>query len=174
MKTLQGKQIPRLYSAVSLPLEQSNLGEPLEQDSDLLSIPGISLEYIPGPTLSTMTDVIPRQSWQRIVEQAVQNVRAYSSLGFLNSDVRPSNFVVNEQVPDGHERRVVMLDFAVCEFREDDQSDEEWGRLKWREDEENAVGCVMEGILERLGFDLGYVRSSQWKKYAIPAEDVWS
>lgn len=173
MKSLQGKQIPRLYSAVSLPLERRNFGESFDQDTDLLCIPGILLEYIPGPTLSTMTDVIPRQSWQGIVEQAVQNVRAYSSLGFLNRDVRPSNFVVNEQVPDGHERRVVMIDFAVCEFREDDQSDDEWGRMKWSEDEENAVGCVMQMKLERVGFDLEYERSSPWHMYAMGEDDEY-
>ena len=173
MKTLQGKQIPRLYSAGSVYLEQRKSTESREQDNDLLSIPGILLEYIPGPTLSTMTDVIPRQSWQRIVEQAVEIVRAYSSLGFLNRDVRCSNFVVNEAVPDGHERRVVMIDFAVCEFREDDQSDEEWGRMKWSEDEENAVGCVMQMRLERVGFDLEYERSSQWHMYAMGEDDEY-
>ncbi|KAM3422420.1 hypothetical protein BST61_g2771 [Cercospora zeina] len=64
LRALQGKQVPRLYSTVSLSLDSGELEESCEQAKHLSSISGILLEYIPGPTLSNMTEVIPQESWQ--------------------------------------------------------------------------------------------------------------
>ncbi|KAF2214471.1 hypothetical protein CERZMDRAFT_95736 [Cercospora zeae-maydis SCOH1-5] len=154
LKVLQGKQIPRLYSAVSLPLDFGSSSRYVEQDIDLSSISGTLLEYIPGPTLSTMTEVVPRQIWHGTVDQAVDIVRTYSNLGIMNKDVQCSNFVINGAVPDGDEHRVVVLDFELCELRGDEQFEEEWGRAKWSQDEEGAVGAVMKTRLAKLGFEL--------------------
>lgn len=159
LKVLQGKQIPRLYSAVSLPLDFGSSSRYVEQDIDLSSISGTLLEYIPGPTLSTMTEVVPRQIWHGTVDQAVDIVRTYSNLGIMNKDVQCSNFVINGAVPDGDEHRVVVLDFELCELRGDEQFEEEWGRAKWSQDEEGAVGAVMKTRLAKLGFELEYVPS---------------
>ncbi|KAK4496493.1 hypothetical protein PRZ48_012473 [Zasmidium cellare] len=167
LKELQGKAIPKLYSAVSLPLDTGTHGVVSEAgEEEFFAISGILIEYISGPTVSDMADVIPQQSWQIIVNQAVQIVRRYSRLGILNKDVRCSNFVVNQSVPDGDEHRVVMLDFALCEFKEPEQSEVDWGRAKWNQDEEGAIGAVMRTRLAKLGFQLEYTPSHEWIGYA--------
>ena len=164
LRSLQGKQIAKLYSTVSIPL---NSDAPKEA---LLTINGLLLEYVPGPTLSDMVESAPREKWQSIVDRAVNIVRDYSLLGILNKDVRCSNFIVNEAVPDDDQHRVVMLDFALSNFRESEQSEAEWGAAKWSQDEEGAVGAVMRTRLAKVGFDLKYVPSNQWFEYA-PGED---
>lgn len=162
LQALQGRQIPRLYGVSSI--FTSELGG--KTRTDLLAIPGILLEYIPGPTLSEMVDTLPRDSWQSHVDQAIEVVRSYAHSGVVNKDIRCSNFVINESVPEGHEHRVVMIDFALCELRTPEQSEFEWGRAKWDVDEEGAVGVVMKGRLAKLGFNLQFTPSSQWTKYA--------
>ncbi|KAF2771426.1 hypothetical protein EJ03DRAFT_372779 [Teratosphaeria nubilosa] len=164
MRSLQGKQIPKLYGSVSFPLDPDAPAEPL------LTIKGLLLEYIPGPTLSEMIDSVPVSKWQYLVDRAVQIVRDYSLLGIRNKDVRCSNFIINESVPDDDEHRVVMLDFALCTFRDTGQTEAEWGRAKWSQDEEGAVGAVMKTRLAKVGFELEYVPSNQWIEYA-PGED---
>ena len=40
-------------------------------------------------------------------------------------------------------RPVVMIDFAQCRLRREDEDDELWKQAKWSEDEEGAVGYVL-------------------------------
>ncbi|KAF7188220.1 hypothetical protein HII31_10505 [Pseudocercospora fuligena] len=166
LQTFQGKQIPKLYSAVTLRTAEAG-----ESDQEkFLSINGVLIEYISGPTISNMTESVPRGSWQSIVDQAVQIVRSYSQLGILNKDIRPTNFIVNDAVPDGDDHRVVMLDLALCRFRKPEESEAEWGREKWCEDEEGAIGRVMQTRFAKVGFELNYSHSHQWIEWA-PGED---
>ena len=164
LRSFQGKQIAKLYSTAPISI---NTDVPEEA---LLTINGLLLEYVPGPTLGDIVKSTPREKWQSIVDKAVNIVRDYSRLGILNKDVRCSNFIINEAVSDDDQHRVVMLDFALCNFREPEQSEAEWGAAKWSQDEEGAVGAVMRTRLEKVGFDLKYVPSYQWLRYA-PGED---
>ena len=42
-----------------------------------------------------------------------------------------------------------MIDFARCVLRKDGQDDTEWRKLKAWQDEEGAIGVVMEGKLRK-------------------------
>ncbi|KJX97044.1 hypothetical protein TI39_contig585g00001 [Zymoseptoria brevis] len=128
LRALQGKQVPRLFKSTEFGV-----------------VKGLLLEYVPGPTLTEMPDVMPKESWQGIVDQAVGVVRA---------------------VPDGDERRVMMVDFGLCEFRPEGMKDEEWGRKKCTKDEEGAVGAVMKTRLAKKSFELRYESSSTWSDFA--------
>lgn len=166
---LQGKQIPKLYSSATVPLgcsSQRVKSNHEAQAQGFFTIKGLLLEHVPGPTMTEMMNTIPRHSWQQVVDQAVHIVHLYSQLHVLNKDVRCSNFVVNETVPDGHEHRVVMLDFALCEFKSPNQSEHDWGRAKWTQDEEGAIGAVMKTKLAEYGFELNYTPSHAWIAYA--------
>lgn len=59
-----------------------------------------------------------------------------------------------------------MLDFALCEFKEPEQSEADWGRAKWNEDEEGAIGAVMRTRLAKLDFQLEYKPLHEWIEYA--------
>jgi hypothetical protein len=59
-----------------------------------------------------------------------------------------------------------MIDFGQCEFRGTDESDMDWGRKKWRQDEEGAVGYVMKHRLGKLGFELLFNHSQRYLEYA--------
>ncbi|SMQ47682.1 unnamed protein product [Zymoseptoria tritici ST99CH_3D7] len=167
-----GKQVPCLYATVSIYLASDAPARPgLDSSTEFGVVKGLLLEYVPGPTLTEMPDVIPKESWQGIVDQAVGVVRAYSHLGILNKDVRCSNFVINESVPDGDERRVMMVDFGLCEFRPEGMKDEEWGRKKCTKDEEGAVGAVMKTRLAKKSFELRYESSSTWSAFAETEEE---
>jgi hypothetical protein len=80
----------------------------------------------------------------------------------LNRDVRPENFMVTSTAD---QFQVFMIDFALCRFRGEDESDLAWGRAKHTKDEEGAVGLTMRKVLGRHGFELGYeseLRYAEW------------
>ncbi|KAH7318658.1 hypothetical protein B0I35DRAFT_409512 [Stachybotrys elegans] len=152
----QGKLIPRFFGC-PLTTQQQELYQPK----------GILLEYLSGFTLSSMIQSTPRSSWQDIVDQAIRIVHVLGDNNILNADVRPDNFVV---VPEGQAYRVFMIDFGRCRLRGEDESDAEWGRAKWMEDEEGAVGVVMGSRLGRVGFELRFEPSWRYLAWA-PGED---
>lgn len=54
LESLQGKQIPKLYSTVTLPVDiGTHADQPEAEAQEFLTIPGILLEYVVGPTVST-------------------------------------------------------------------------------------------------------------------------
>lgn len=53
-------------------------------------------------------------------------IRLLDDFSILNTDVRPSNIMINQSVPEKEEKyRVVMLDFGQCIKREPDESNTE-------------------------------------------------
>jgi hypothetical protein len=98
----------------------------------------------------------------------------------LNTDVRPNNFIVSsrrdgmepEGVGEGGGYQVFMLDFGQSRVRREDQSDFDWGRAKWRQDEEGAAGLVMQHRLRKLGAAINYEPSLRYVEFAECEEDV--
>jgi len=162
LRKYQGTRIPRLLAQVSLKLECPNA----EPKFAAFGIKGILLELIPGFTLAQMELNVPRRSWQIVVDKAIEVVHILSDHDILNQDVRPSNILVSMDKTSDHGYRVVMIDFAQCRFRTNDESDLEWGRVKWSQDEEGAIGMVMQSRLKKLGFDLKYRNSMRFWKWA--------
>lgn len=153
---MQGNDIPRLFSCVTMPSfspTQNNLV------SDYIDIPGILLQYVEGFPLTDIALCAPRDSWQSICEDAIRIVHLVGDRGILNEDVKTRSFVVQSRP--GNRFHVFMIDFALCNFREEYPDEIEWEKCKARQDEEGAVGFVMQKNLQG-GFV--YHRSAQYRK----------
>ncbi|KAK7428880.1 hypothetical protein QQZ08_004650 [Neonectria magnoliae] len=162
----QGKIIPRFLAAITLGMPPPDAALSTQQQ-ELYQIKGVLLEYLTGFSLSSMVQSAPRSSWQDIVDQAIRIVHVLGDNNILNADVRPDNFVV---VPEDQAYRVFMIDFGQCRLRREDESDAEWGRAKWIQDEEGAVGAVMRSRLKKVGFELRFEPSWRYLSWA-PGED---
>jgi hypothetical protein len=161
LREFQGKEIPRLLAAVDI-----DLTPPGADDHELFHVKGILLEYIDGFSLDDLADHAPRSAWQGIVDQAVAATHLLGDHNILDWDRRPINYMVSPTAEDGF--RVVMIDFGVARFRKEDESDSDWGRAKFRENEEGAVGTVMKWVLSQHGFELHYEPSSRYMEWAGP------
>jgi hypothetical protein len=166
LENLQGQQIPRLFAQVRLQeMPKSSASETMSgQAMEFLEIKGLLLELIDGCTLSEMPRKVPREYWGDICHQAIQVVRLLDDYSIRNEDVRPSNIMVMRSAPNKH--RIVMLDFAQCVFRKPEDTDKQWGRLKWSRDEEGAIGMVMQHRLKKLGYDFPFVHSFRFLEWA--------
>jgi hypothetical protein len=161
----QGHLVPRLLAAVDLNLTPSNVEEPSQrEDLDLFHVKGILLEYVEGFSLSDIHDRCPRSAWQDIVGQAIAIVNVLGDQNILNQDVRPENFMVSAKKDDKYQ--VYMIDFGQCRLRRKDESESEWGRAKFNQDEEGAVGLVMKKMLGDHGFELHYEISERYVEWA--------
>lgn len=170
----QGQLIPKLLAAVTLKLSPPT---PAAADKDedsgkafkLLHVKGILLQHIEGFDMWTMADHFPSSSWQDIVDQATAIVRVVGDHHILNRDVRPENFMVARVAEDAF--KVFMIDFALCRFKRDNESDREWAEAKFTKDEEGAVGFVVKKRLMNVcGFQLHYERSFRYYAEAFPEE----
>ena len=167
MKDIQGKGIPELYCKVrinpsSFHTEDSHAmteGAKDERDGwtenekECFEISGLLMEYIDGFTLWDIEQNAPEEHWQTIVDEALRIVTAISSRDILNSDVRPANWLIRKRpTSDGYD--VFQIDFGHCRFRELEESDDDWKRAKWLEDEEGCVGYVMQKRLRgKINFE---------------------
>jgi hypothetical protein len=158
----EAQMIPHLLASMVLDDTPSIVGFSTQQRK-LNEHKGILLQYLPGYSLSEMIDNAPRTSWQGIVDQAIQKVHLFGDHNILNKDVRPANFMV---VPKNGTYSVFMIDFGQCRFRRKDETDAEWGRAKWGEDEEGAVALIMRLRLKRVGFKLQYEHSLRYLEWA--------
>jgi hypothetical protein len=187
LRTGQEKQLmtvaPRFIAAVALDMAPSGLHlDGNVSCRELFSVKGILLEYISdGFSLSELGVMAPPESWQAVVDRAVDIARALGDYGVLNRDVRPDNFIVTR--PSGsqdvseaekaskEEFGVFMVDSGQSRVRGEDESDFEWGRDKWQQDEEGAVGQVMRHRLRKLGREISYIPSERYIEFAEGEDD---
>lgn len=166
LQDYQGEILPRLLAKVTVDLVPETL-----VPSDMvghMQVKGILLQYVPGFTLSALDQNVPRLAWGGVVDEAVRITRMLGDFNVLNSDVRPDNFIV---VPMANEEyRVFIIDFGQCRFRRAEESDTEWGRAKWQQDEEGAIGMVMRQRLRRSGYEYKFEPSMRYLEWA-PGED---
>ncbi|KAJ6149607.1 hypothetical protein N7471_000806 [Penicillium samsonianum] len=153
---MQGNDIPRLFSCVTVPTSTTAQNTLLSEYSD---IPGILLQYIEGFPLTDIATCAPRDSWQSICEDAIRIVNLVGDRGILNEDVKTRSFIVQSR-PE-NQFHVFMIDFALCNFREEYQDETEWEEWKARQDEEGAVGFVMQ---KKLQGGFVYHRSARYRK----------
>lgn len=173
----QGELISRLLAEITLDTSPPDPAFSTQQQEPS-RVKGILLEYLPGFSLSSIAQHAPQASWQSIVDQAINIVHILGDNNILNTDVRPDNFVVvpkgrKEEVMDEEndaEYQVFMIDFGQCRLRRENESDAEWGRAKWIQDEEGAVGVVMRMMMRKIGFELDYRPSWRYLEWA-PGED---
>ncbi|POR31108.1 Uncharacterized protein TPAR_08672 [Tolypocladium paradoxum] len=175
-----GDMFPRVLALVALDIAPSAI---TSRDGgfcgsgvrgDMFRVNGILLEHLDGFTLDNLERQkdVPRSCWQNIVDQALAIVQLLGDHNLLNGDVRPENFVVLPRGGGGDGKngnsayRVLMVDLAQCRLRGPDESDWEWGRAKWRQDEEGAVGYVMRHRLQKVGFNLVFEHSWRYLEFA--------
>ncbi|KAJ5296096.1 hypothetical protein PENANT_c021G08032 [Penicillium antarcticum] len=144
LKDIQGTEVPKHYACVTLPTSHE---ASMRQYAD---IPGILLQHIEGFRLVDLAAHAPRESWQYICEDAIRIVNICTDRGILNLDVRTRSFIIERIREDKF--KPVMIDFALCRFREDFDSEEDWRLRKSGADEEGAIGRYMQTILQG-GFD---------------------
>lgn len=153
---MQGNDIPRLFSRVTMPIPTPARNNLL---SEYIDIPGVLLQYIEGFPLTDIAICAPRDSWQTICEDAIRIVNRVGDRGILNEDVKTRSFVVQSRPENQY--HVFMIDFALCDFREEYPDETEWEKCKARQDEEGAVGFVMQKALQG-GFV--YHRSARYRR----------
>ncbi|KAK3318769.1 hypothetical protein B0H66DRAFT_477849, partial [Apodospora peruviana] len=167
LSDLQGTTIPRLITAVTMNISPDGTNP---EQREHFKTKGILLEHINGVILSDLLslpppDGIATSNWQDIVDQAVAIAPSLGDRDLLNQDVRPENFTV-QRLP-GHNFRVNMTDFGQSRLRRPAETDLEWGRAKHDQDEEGAIGLVMQRRLKKkLGVEIQFVASGRYLEFA--------
>lgn len=145
LKDLQGKRIPRLLHTLTFPAFSTSYGTS-KLINKYTAIPGILLQYIDGFPLSELSVYAPKDNWQSICDQAIRTINQISLKGVLNADVKTRNIIIGKDQQGRF--KVFVIDFGTCHFRRECESDKEWWEWKAGEDEEGAVGYVMQSILK--------------------------
>jgi hypothetical protein len=162
MDTLQGEDVPRVFGEVVLDqsaelqsqIDAGEAGEDVTEsihgdadiDPQVVNIPGILIQYIDGFHLTDLHEHLPQDCWQSIVDTSIEKLHHIQDCGILNRDVNTRSFMVD---PLTH--KVMMIDFGIVLFREDSEDDREWEMLQAEEDEEGAVGLLMQTYLKERG-----------------------
>lgn len=165
----QGNQVPRLLASVWLDTgsDAQNNQQKDESGKDIFKIKGLLLEYITGVKFSDIAEsAIPQTSWQSLVDQAIESVGIFGRHNILNEDVRPDNILAFTDINVDCGYRPILIDFGHSRFREEDETDFDWGRAKHSTDEEGAVGFVMGNRLRRCGFEVEYTNPWPWIDFA--------
>ena len=121
-------------------------------------VKGVLLDHIEGYSLRDIAKHFPESTLQEIVDNAIKITHVLGDHNILNKDVRLDNFIISPV--ENSQPQVFMIDFALCRFRGDGESDLDWGRAKWSKDEEGYVGLFMKKYLKNNdGFELNFEHS---------------
>ncbi|KAK7420909.1 hypothetical protein QQX98_002473 [Neonectria punicea] len=135
LKAFQGKHIPRFIASVI----DNSPPAPADLPTFYFQNPGILLEYIDGFSLSEMTSRIPNQPrcWEKIVEDAIDMVKAVNKAGVVHHDCQPRNILVAEM--DQGVFQPYLIDFSQCAFRSDYKDTEDV-------DDENGFAYIIHSV----------------------------
>ncbi|KAE8376657.1 hypothetical protein BDV26DRAFT_293891 [Aspergillus bertholletiae] len=156
LKGLQEKNIPQLFACFTVPCSSSSQELSVHKYIDT---PGVPLQYIDGFPLTNIAVHAPRETWQSTCDNAIHIIHLIDDRGILNEDVKTRSFIMREN-PKGI-FHVFMMDFALCHFRREYQDEVDWWGWKALQDEEGAVGYIMQKYLQG-GFV--YHRSALYEK----------
>lgn len=157
----QGKDIPRLIADVEIAVNDPEMPEAHKQ-----SFSGILLQHIPGFPLRNLADNAPRELWQSICDDAIRIINLMGDQGILNEYMDTSSFIVNLDVEEGSRFKLTMINFCQCNFRDEFETEEEWSQEKAIQEEEEAIGRVMQSRLDEVGGGFVYHPSCRYKKPA--------
>ncbi|MCJ1385397.1 hypothetical protein MMC17_008520 [Xylographa soralifera] len=154
--SLQKYCVPALYADVRLAdgdihepetaTNPSTLITDKEQTSyaDWSQICGILIEEIDGFALSDLATSAPEKDWFDVLYAAKQWLKDIDRCGVLNKNVRPANVIMQGISLFGDDFwNPVFIDFTQCELREENTTEEEWRKRQIGQDEEGAIGYVM-------------------------------
>lgn len=156
LKDIHGKDIPQLFACFTVPSSSSSQEVSVNKYID---IPGILLQYIDGFPLTNIAAHASRETWQSLCDDAIQIINLIGDRGILNEDVNTRSFIVHDNP--GNKLKVFMIDFALCNFRREYRDEADWKEWKAIQNEEGAVGYVMQKYLQG-GFV--YRRSALYRK----------
>ncbi|KAK0644225.1 hypothetical protein B0T16DRAFT_392612 [Cercophora newfieldiana] len=147
---MQGRYIPRLLAQVYLTVENDDNHNndndkddhdisPLHRRPFYFRVPGILVEYIDGFSLTDLgtTPDIPRSKWHGIIQQAADAARYINDAGVINDDCQPRNVMVQRE-----NLQPFHIDLAQC-FFSDDLGWKYFGELRYRRDNQGAIGAIM-------------------------------
>lgn len=170
LKDLQGMEIPYLIAEGRLQLSPSQESiETMSLTEDLFQIKALLLEFIDGYMLTDMPNYAPREKWADILAEGVRIGRLVDDYSMLNELFMLKSFMVSPPTSENGEAeyRVVMLDFALCRFRDDDESDDEWGFQKWREGVDETVWVDMKSRMKReYNYEWPFTPSGTYSRWA--------
>ena len=180
LRSLQGTKIPRVYGVVEREVVIPG-AHPDGESAVAENIPGLLLEYVPSVTLREVIETwkardppLPNGILAALCEKAVQIVERVSDFDVLNEDVHMDNFLIRQPFATASsqgesglstvEDAVVLVDLGHCRVRREDESEEEWMRAKWYQDEAGAAGFVALGLVRKfVGDDVwAYERSLRY------------
>ena len=153
LKDLQGRDVPRCFAEVELPLFRVSTNACAVGANTLFlhSIRGILLEYIKGFTLQDMfmkpVCPAPRKYWQEIIDDAVRIVDIVRGREILNKDSNVRNTMVRWD-PIDNKYKVFLIDFSHCKAKHPTTSLHKWRKVQANEDEEGALGRYLDHKLK--------------------------
>ncbi|KAF2234187.1 hypothetical protein EV356DRAFT_515618 [Viridothelium virens] len=147
LSDMEGHVIPRLWAMVRMRSSSAHTPSAHTLPHDYFDCPGILLEYIEGFPLTDIALNAPREDWQKICEDAIQIINRIGDRHIRNKDVKTRSFIVRKD-PQLETFSVFMIDFGECVLRNQDESEYEWRKWKAMQDEEGAIGMVMQRKLD--------------------------
>lgn len=146
MQDPQGVHVPKLHYDVTVPPTESLRIE--DDASDIYTrCPGTIFQYIEGFALTDIENHLPREYWQEVCDTAISIIHQIGDRGISNRDVKTRSFILRP-VPCCAIPQVFMTDFGTCVFRDRLKDEHEFREFQADEDEEGAIGRVMERSLE--------------------------
>ncbi|KJA27002.1 hypothetical protein HYPSUDRAFT_132004 [Hypholoma sublateritium FD-334 SS-4] len=141
---VQGEKIPILYGTVSV-RDKTRRSQKIEQ------VQGLLMEYKnPSFPLRDIPERIPnRDLWHDIGKASVKLVQEIGDMGVLNRDIRLDNILVLELEGEMESFKVFMIDFGIARTQGENETDEEFRKARRSQDEEGAIGYVLEQYLMR-------------------------
>lgn len=170
LKELQGYEIPHLLAEGRLQLSSSQESiESMTGDEEFFQVKAILIEFIDGYMLEDMLYHAPKEDWVDIVDESVRIVRLMDDYNLLKGVFRRAFVMVSPQTSEieEFEYRIVFIDFGLCRFRYDEETDKKWGRRKFYEGGEEAIGLVMQDIMKRqCGYEYDFTPSGKYDEFA--------
>ncbi|KAF2657461.1 hypothetical protein K491DRAFT_691097 [Lophiostoma macrostomum CBS 122681] len=133
-------------------------------------VPGLLLQYIPNAfSLQDLYEAkppppAPKEALQYIVEEAIRIINIMMSKDILNTDVQPRNSLIRWD-PVLNRWKVILIDFGHCYFRNEGESERDWRENQANQDEEGAIGYLMQTLLgEHRGGGFKYEKTEYSKQ----------
>ncbi|KAI9714547.1 MAG: hypothetical protein M1812_006352 [Candelaria pacifica] len=151
LQKLQGHDIPKLFANVRLHRSSLDPSAPTGDTAKYFEIPGLLMEYIDGFPMSEIDAYAPSESWQAVIDDGLEIVNHLTDHGVLNRDTKPRNILVRKADNEAG-YKAIMIDFGLGSIRDPSKPDGDlqWRYDKWSEDEQGAIGVVMEGTLKKI------------------------
>ncbi|KAG2108948.1 uncharacterized protein F5147DRAFT_836815 [Suillus discolor] len=105
-----------------------------------------------GENPATIQD--PHSAPSSAYQELVKAVSTLASFGVIYADMRPDNIVVSSS----HPRRVVLIDFGLCQFRTNEDSDDDWQEIVLCEGSSSSIRKSWAFLAPRM------IRIMLWRK----------